>query len=868
MVAVMSSGAVLLVAACSNSTPTVLPDPTHTPPAGVATPTQVTGPATPTAGTIPSPQPTTVPTPTSGSSDIPSPTPQMPAASTPTPTPFPSPTPTPHPGADGEAISAFPVLERFNVPADPQPVPPPVPEGPFPTPPPAPAGNVNLTPHSVGNGFGLTLSGADGSGVFDPESIEISWWVANVGPLATSEQFNIEVRFDGVVLAQWTAQGLARDAFIFIEDRPGLFAGVPVSPGMHTVELVIDPLNQINETNELDNVVVNEVMMSGTTVTELPTELLPNLIPAPFEGKLEPLFVSSHEGDPLSGKLSVDAPTYLALGAANRSIQYVEGQVEVDLYFDDLLVRRLTWDDVPAIGSLRFESEDIRDLIDISAGPHMLRVLVDPLNRIQESDETDNEYEIELVWGTGTPPPAEEPFQLKTPEREPTTHANLMPYRPFGWDAAITAAPIPASGPQGKDGWLNSSQAARINFSFTNASRFSISLTDQLKADVLLDGQLMQRIQFHSGSSNEGSRWSDDVILMIGEVPPGEHTVRIVLDPEGLIDELSEADNVYERTFTWHEGRDPGLDEPFSMSGEEIQDALEPLFGEMRREVGPAFNPDGRDWTGEIVAAGRAAYYLLTGRDVHEEGYVIHFLPPEQFDENSVATCMSSWITMTESEYEERFERCTTGRGEVGFKTRSNGQIHIFVDLGLSPLDALGTYLHELGHGLQDLINPAQTELRPSSGSRGLFEAQAQIFEAAGWRAIEEFMEESLSLFPDVESARERFEFLFDLRRNRGTEHDIGYRLLWSQALSAGAGTEFSGELRSNGKLSSESAYEMFNFLVTIAALNVETWAIETLSRTSLMTEFQQIASQRFVQGLGNEETGHPALQDSTWLAP
>ncbi len=847
--------------ACSTASPTATPNPT-------ASSTEAAATAVPTPAPTLRPTATLTPLPTTTSTPTPAVTFTPTVAASATPLPIAS--STPHPAGSGDAISAFPVLERFAVPLPTPPVPPPVPEGPFPVPTPKPPASANLAPHSVGDGFGITLSGADGNGVFHPEDIKISWWVANVGNALADEEFSIDVRFDGMILAQWKADTLARNSFIFVEERADLFRNVPVTAGMHTVELVIDSLDQIDETNELDNVVTNSILMAGTDVVSGPAELLPNLVPAPFEGKSEPIFVSSHPEDPLSGKLSVDVASYLAIGSANDSIHYINGGVEVDLYFDDLLVRRLVWEDISASGLVQFDAGDLRDLIDVSAGPHTLRLVVDPLNRVPESDETDNEYQVQLVWGVGSAPPAYESTSSEPPVREPTTRANLMPFRPFGWDAAITAAPIPANGPVGKDGWLNSSEAARIDFSFTNASRFSLPLTDELRADVLLDGELVERISFNSGSSNVGSIWSENTILMINTVPPGEHTVRVVLDPEGLFEELNEADNVFERTFTWHEGPPLESAEPFAMPEHEIRNALSPLFGELRFQTQPVLGPGAgeRDWTPEIAAAGRAIYFLLTGRDVYEEGYVIHFLPPDEFRSNSLATCMSRWITMSEREYQENFDRCTSSSGEIGFKTRSNGQIHLFVDMGLSPLDALGTYLHELGHGLQDLANPAQTELRSSTGKRGLFEAQAQIFEAAGWRSAEEFMGERLSLFPDVRAARDRFEFLHELRLNRDTEHDVGYRLLWAQALSTDGDINVANELQIQGILSSASAMDLYTFLVGIKPEDVDTWAFETLARTELLEEFKQIASRRFIQELPSEQTGHPALQDSMWLAP
>lgn len=774
-------------------------------------------------------------------------------------------------------MSAFPQPELFRAPAAPRPIAPQVPQGPFPTPTPLPQPRSNLAPHAGPGGVGLSVTGAEPSGAFKAENIKISWWVKNTGPFTTSQTFTVELRLDGTAVAQWSVDGLSISSFVFIEERAGLFSGIRPSAGVHEISLVIDPLNKVIETLETDNTVSKLITLLAPPVSDTALELLPNLVLVPGTGKAEPIFASSHEDDPLSGKLSIDRPSHIAFSVRNESVQYVTEDVDVDLFLDGLLVRRVTWDGLAATGEAPFRIADLRSIVDIAPGAHTLRVVVDPLDRIREQDETDNDYEVELVWGVGEPEAAAEPFLLEPPPREPTIRANLMPFRRFGWDAALTARQADGRLPVGKDGWLNTQKAIEIDFAFTNASRFSLPLTDQLKAAVLLDGVQVELLQFSSGTSNVGSIWEDTIVFFSNTVSPGDHTVRIVLDPDGLFDEINEDDNIFERVFTFHDGPDLSTPAEFEMSEQEIAAAFAPLSGEMMRQVKPVLGPGAgdRDWSPEIIAAGRAGYFLLTGRDVDEEGYVIHFLPPDEFDASSVSACMSGWITMTVNEYEEAFESCTVGRGEIGFKTRSNGQIHLFVDLGLSPMEALGTYFHELGHGLQDLTSPGQTVLPFLPNTRGLFEAQAQIFEAAAWRAIEEFTGNSLSSFPDITLARDRLEFIFSTRASSNTEHNIGYRLLWAQALAGTpalevglAGFNLADKFRTDGRLDSAGANELYNFLVGIFPFQVESWAAALLANSSFIAEFRQIAEARLIEDLALELTGNPAVQDTAWIAP
>ncbi len=762
------------------------------------------------------------------------------------------------------------MLERFSVPITPAPEEPAVPEGPFPTPTPLGQSLANLAFDEGSLGF--LIEGQTVELSHSPaDDLLVSWQIVNNSPFRIEQTFTIELRMDDLVLAQWVVEGLNTRTFLFASQVAGLFSGFEIPAGTYRLSIVIDPRGDVHENIEHDNSRETFVTIVGDPDTpDLAPEFLPNLLPSPVFGKSESIFASSHVGDPLSGKLSVDEAAFVAFGITNDSIQFVDRRVEVDLYFDDKLARRVTWSDIGAKQRLPFGVDDLRDMVEITPGPHTLRLVVDPLNRIRESDETDNEHFIELVWGSGEPPPAAEPFVLEPPEREPLTRANLKPFRPFGWDSGITASLGDDMLEPGQDGWLEASKATRIDFAFTNASRFSLPLTNQLAADVLINGQFIERRTFNSGASNVGETWEGEISLPADAVVPGQHLVRIVLDPEGLFEELNESDNIFEREFTWHDSPQPVGNEAFSMTDAEIEAAFAPIFGGMRQETRSARVPDSgaRDWTPEVIEAGRAAYYLLTGRDVDEEGYVLNFLDPDVYDAESTATCMSFWITLTLSEYRDTFDFCTIERGDIGFKTRANGQIHLFMDMGLSPLDALGTYLHELGHALQDLRNPHQTDLPWDLNLRGMFEAQAQIFEAAGWRAIEEHMGQQLGLYPDVTPARDQFEFIFELRRDRGTEHDLGYRLLWVEALSDSGDLGLDEILRTEGKLDSSSAMALFDKLVNMPAGNVEAWVAEHLKRTDLMDEFEQIASQRFVADLPPEETGHPALQDATWTAP
>ena len=87
----------------------------------------------------------------------------------------------------------------------------------------------------------------------------VSWAVANKGEISIEELFFIDLYFDGVEVARWSGSRLGSTFLNVITDWDGLSDVVRLSPGEHTLKLVVDPTNLIRETDENDNEVELEI---------------------------------------------------------------------------------------------------------------------------------------------------------------------------------------------------------------------------------------------------------------------------------------------------------------------------------------------------------------------------------------------------------------------------------------------------------------------------------------------------------------------------------------------------------------------------------------------------------------------------------
>jgi hypothetical protein len=166
----------------------------------------------------------------------------------------------------------------------------------------------------------------------------------------------------------------------------------------------------------------------------------------------------------------------------------------------------------------------------------------------------------------------------------------------------------------------------------------------------------------------------------------------------------------------------------------------------------------------------------------------------------------------------------------LGLKTRRLGEVAVVVDAGQGVDAAINSLAHELGHAVQDFVNPGQTEEVPSLPLQGLREAQAHQFQRAFWLKLEEFTGLDLLTYPDIGPYRAYVaEQVYAVLRDAvSSEHRLAILVQWAALMKEAELESLRTELLTNGRLDADSAMALFEYLVSIPVdevnAKVEQW--------------------------------------------
>ena len=745
-----------------------------------------------------------------------SPTSAVPAAAAPsaTSTVAPRPTDTPVPTST-PAPTAIPTPTHTAVPS------PTATATPRPTP--------NLAPYAP-QGWDAPLAVSDSARSGDASGLRaggesfVSWAVADTAGTQVDRRFFIDLLFDGVTVWRWTNDLLPAGGYIDITDWPDLHRLVHINPGTHTLTLVIDATDLIVESDETDNRIETQVewLPPESALPSPPErERLPDLAPHTPEGWASPISASSYGEDGVDGPLSADAPSRVLAAFTNAGAASTGLNIWAHLYLDDILV------DVSVSPGLlmgdatrQLRVEDLRERIPISPGEHTLRLVIDPTDLVAESDETNNVHERRLTWVTGdlAPEPVEPP-DTQAAYPAPPNLPNLVPAWKFGWDG-----PIVVSGERGTsiDAAPVLGRTAYIDIAVANLS--TVQPRQPFSVDLYFDEQKVESFRFSTTSPATSETLLDWAGLADAvELTPGRHVLKLVIDPENAIDETNEADNTFEKSVTWSE--EPA-DRPQPKTYTE--DALRWMLADLRGLIGlrqPAFEPGGIDYRRDVLRVAEAGYFLLTGRSMEDERLSVELLPGDEYAAWVDEDFARSFAVTEESDYEDLLRTRELMKDHaLGLKTRRRGEVAVVVDASQDTDSVLNSLVHELGHAVQDFVNPGQTEEFASLPLVGLREAQAHQFQRAFWLKLEEFTGLELLAYPDIRPFRAYVaEQLYAVVRDAGSSgHRLAILIQWASIIKEPELEALRTELFANGRLDADSSKALFDYLASIPVEEVD----------------------------------------------
>jgi hypothetical protein len=309
------------------------------------------------------------------------------------------------------------------------------------------------------------------------------------------------------------------------------------------------------------------------------------------------LFVHAEPGASDPGDLRTGSVAYLDWFFENDSPFPTETEFESHVYVDGVFVGSWVSTQAPPFQPFGIRDwDDLNNRVRLDRGDHVFSLIVDALDQIPEKDETDNVYERTFTWG-GEP--------LATPQ--PAARAVNLVIEPASdrLEPVVTAA---VSG-SGNSGPLTVDDTTFISWRAGNHGLASTDATISVHVyfdDVLVDRRLVDGLPALSGSALTDWEGLDDKI----RITPGEHTLKVAIDPGNLIDESDETDNVVTAVLTW--GTGPAI------SPEPVPEAtpiLAPPHEELTQPNLVTYVPSG--WDAPLVIRDTASSASIEGRNGH-----------------------------------------------------------------------------------------------------------------------------------------------------------------------------------------------------------------------------------------------------------
>ncbi|HPH96603.1 MAG TPA: CARDB domain-containing protein [Anaerolineaceae bacterium] len=350
------------------------------------------------------------------------------------------------------------------------------------------------------------------------DTVYMNWAVLNEGD-DISVPFAVCLDVGGSIMNDncytWSG-GLLHNQFLYLVNVPVTFPYGFIK-GTYVLQLFVDRTNAIVETNEVDNTYVESFYWDQLAG--------PDLLPYAPPGWSWPLALSSTP-DGSEPRLYADQPVYFSLGVANGGGEnagmfdncvYIDGELALQRSFLSLNSNYYNfWENQPG-------------LISTESGWHTVTLEVDCTDLVAEADETNNTWSADFYWESSSLP-------------------NFHAYQPDGWDDALVVSA--ATGTHTLDN-LTAGGAAYLDWAVINDGWGDVASNSGAVFSIYVDGALRQSWAINFELPSGWYLYLEDYNL--GGLAAGWHTLGLLVDPTGLVDEANEKDNWYARDFYWNQ---------------------------------------------------------------------------------------------------------------------------------------------------------------------------------------------------------------------------------------------------------------------------------------------------------------------------
>ncbi len=343
------------------------------------------------------------------------------------------------------------------------------------------------------------------------QPLYVDWSFANIGGCDISQGFDVVILVDDTPADTFFVESLASHVRLTVFDRE---IG-PLPAGNHTIKVVVDHGNSLNEFDETDNVSSKSILISQAAACM-------NVTPYQPAGWDKKMVLSTSAGNTTTSATFHDnQPVYLDWAVINNgSCSTVKGS-KAKIYLDDEVISTQNIAALVAGGSVYGLDVELGML---QAGEHTIRIVADADGELIETNENDNEYTVSITVTA-------------------SACANLTPYQPAEWDDVMVLST--------EQGTLSSATVFTTNdviyIDVALINNGTCDIADTFMMAVYIDNVFKKNILVEGLFSGYYGYIND---LNFGKQPAGLHTYKLVSDNENKVSEANEGDNEYTRTIT------------------------------------------------------------------------------------------------------------------------------------------------------------------------------------------------------------------------------------------------------------------------------------------------------------------------------